>query len=586
VAKRTFSKYGIDWPLGTSDLTIELYGFRHGRTMDEGGLGKAGHFKEVVHMLWGPANDRMQFIWHPWAGQMLEASCIHKYLAVSGCRNSGKTDFYALWAIVNFLCAPLETKVLVTSTSLIESYQRVWGRIEKYWQAAQHVCGGALPGKLVSSVGIIKFEDPTGEFKTTSLSGVQLIAGEKKKDKEISGKMIGIKQERLFVVADELPELSHAILESAMSNLSGNPTFQLIGIGNPNSIYDPHGVLSTPKNGWGSVTPNDDEWETEKGWHIRFDGTRSPNILAGRTLYRWLPTKEDVASAVHEMNGEDSSAFWRMIKAFWTPYGTTETVISEADIVKFGCEDKTVKWKTRPFAKVAFLDPAYTSGGDRSCAYAAELGEDVDGKWILLFTDYEILVDNVTEKDQPRNFQIAEGFKRFCIERAITADRAALDESGGSGFADIVQSVWSRAVTRVNFGGKASERPISALEKARSCDRYANKVTEIWRVAQEFIRCGQIKGISPDLGRELTSRRMKPAGSKVQVEPKPDMRARTGKSPDIADSALGLLDFVRTKYHFRASVKGSVNTIERAKWKGFLNKMGKLSEVVTLNRAA
>src|SRR5581483_10201366 len=94
---KTFQKYGLDWQVGTSDLTIELYCFRHGRTTEQGGLGKAGHFKEVVNTLWGPNNDRIKFIFHPWADRMLEAACENKYLAVSGCANSGKSDFYAVW---------------------------------------------------------------------------------------------------------------------------------------------------------------------------------------------------------------------------------------------------------------------------------------------------------------------------------------------------------------------------------------------------------------------------------------------------------------------------------------------------------
>lgn len=588
--KRTFEKYGREWPNGTTDLTIELYCFRHGRTQEEGGLGKAGHFREVVAMLWGNNNERWKFVWHPWADKMLEASCEHKYLAVSGAASSGKTMFYAIWAIVNFLCAPTETMVLVTSTSLVESRGRVWGAIEDAAIAAQHVCGNALPFKLVSSIGLIKFEDPSGEFKTSDRCGVRLIAGEKKKEKEAIGKLVGLKNTRVLFIADELPELSHAILEAAFSNLSANEFFQLIGIGNPASYYDPHGCLSRPLNGWASVTPNDDEWVTERGYHIRFDALKSPNVLAGRTIYKFLPTQQRVDDAKHDL-GEDSGAYWRMLRGFWNPGGTSETAVSEADIIKFGCEDKEVKWAHPPF-KVTAIDPAFTRGGDRSVRYVAEFGEEQGtNKMILLFKHFEILREDITKKDMPHNFQIAQQFRDKSTAEQIGPDRAACDDTGAAAFGDIMHVVWDKQVTRINFGGKATERPVSAENKrSRACDLYANRASEIFCSIKPFMRAGQIKGIGPDLGRELTERRMKHAKSgavlKEQVEPKEDYRARVGNSPDVLDAALILLDFVRTKYKFRAAGQHNVVVSERTNWRNFRMKMNRVSETVSLDRAA
>ena len=588
---KTFEKYGLSWANGTSDLTIELNCFRHGDTPEKGGLGKPGHFKEIVNMLWGENNDRIKFKWTPWGDRKLEATCVHKYLGVTGCANSEKSDFYAVWAIVNFICAPTETMCLITSTSLKESRGRIWGRIEDYWMGAQHVCGGALPGKLVSSVGMIRFKDPTGEYKTSDRCGIHLIAGEKKKAADSIGKMIGLKNQRVFFIADELPELSHAILEAAFSNLASNPEFQLIGPGNAASIYDPHGVFCKPKHGWTSVSVEDDEWETEKGYCIHFDALKSPNVLAGRVLYPWLPSIAKIENARKDTGGDDSSAFWRMWRGFWSPNGSTETVVSEADIMKFNCEEKTVKWKTKPVSVTA-LDPGFTNGGDRSVRYTAEFGEEEGtNKMVLLFKDYEVLDDDVTTKNVPRNFQTAQQFKDNALAENIPPDRAAVDDTGAAAFGDIIHVVWDRRVTRVNFGGKASERPVSAEDKrTRSCDKYANRVTEVWCSIRPFMRAGQIKGIGPDLGQELTSRRMKNTKSgavlKEQVEKKEDMRARMGKSPDIADAALILLDFVRTKYKFRPAGTTNAPVKERANWRSFRMKCNRSSEQVELNRAA
>ncbi len=585
------AKYGLLFPVGTPDLTIELYCFRCDRAVEAGGLGAKGHFIEVANMLWGPQNKQKQFVWHPWALRMLEEALRWKYLSISGCASSGKSDWMAIYAIICWLAAPMMTKVLVTSTSLKEAQGRVWGSIESYWNAAQHHCGGLLPGKLVPSIGRLRLEDPTGEYKSSDKVGIELIAGEKRKEKDAISKLIGVKQIYLILLADELADLSPALITAAKSNLDNraNPNFQLIGASNPNSIYDPHGDISRPKGGWKSVNPEMESWETELGFHIRFDAEKSPNILAGKIIYPWLPTAEFLEQKRKQL-GPDSNEYWRMWKAYWSPHGSHETVISEADLIKFNCEENRVQWKGSP-ADIAFCDPAYTSGGDRSCACAAKLGETVEGKMVLLYTGYEFLHEDASRTNQPRNFQIAEKFKKFCDDRKIAPDRAALDESGAGGpFADILQMLWSKQITRINFGGKASEDHVSAQDKTRCCDRYFNRVTQIWAGAREYIRCEQVRGVDPDMGVEMTSRRMKSMkgaiGLKVQVEPKADMRARTDKSPDIADAALGLLFFARTKFKFKAAAKGVLSQAERKNWLRFRMEQDKVNHVVSLDRAA
>src|SRR4051812_38291342 len=116
--RHQINKYGRTWPKGWGLLEIELYVFREGWTIEQGGLGKFQHAKNIVNALWGPHNRTKRFVWHPWAEQMLEKACQFQYLGLAGCGNSGKTDFAAVWGIINYLAAPKWTMVLVCSTSL------------------------------------------------------------------------------------------------------------------------------------------------------------------------------------------------------------------------------------------------------------------------------------------------------------------------------------------------------------------------------------------------------------------------------------------------------------------------------------
>ncbi len=568
------SEFGVDFPPGTHILTKHLYCYKHGLTEETGALGKDGHFWEIVDLLWGKKNEIKRFIRNPWSEKMISAAHQHKYLSVLGCASGGKSDTYAVYAIVNWLSDPANTMVLITSTSLKESRGRIWGAVEEYINAAQKHFHGALPLKLVSSIGIIKLHDPTGEYKTSDRSAIVLIAGEKKKEKEAIGKMIGLKAERVFLIADELPELSLAILEAAYSNLDANPFFQLIGIGNPNSIYDPLGVFSTPKDGWNSINPDLDEWETEKGYCIRFDAYKSPNVLADRLIYRWLPTRDKIEEKKQEL-GEDSLAFWRMWRGYFCPSGGAETVVAEADIVGFNCDKPVKNWKDNKYIPVAFLDAGFTSGGDRSVVYFGKFGINADtDKETLEYTDYVLLFEDTTLSKEPRNFQIARKFKEICEQRGISPECAGCDDTGAAAFGDIVHTVWSREVTRINFGGAPSKMPISAHDKTPACDKYKNRVTEIWCVIRNYMRTEQIRGIGRDLAVELTARQMihKKSGLdlKAQVETKEKMKSRTGGvSPDIADAALGLLDLVRMKFRFRTADRINMARENHISWKMF-----------------
>lgn len=550
-------------------FAIELWCFLHEVTHELGGLGKFGHFKNAVDLWFNAPESKKHFDWHPWAIEMAEEACKNNYLAVAGCASSGKTDFAAIWAIINWLALPLETMVLVTSTSLKDSRKRIWGSVREYFMARP-----GLPGKLVDSYGLIRLEDPTGEYSGSDKCGIALIAAEKKMEKDAVGKLIGFKNSRVILIADELPELSEAILEAAYGNLSRNPFFQLIGLGNPNSHYDAFGSFARPKKGWASISSEDRRWETDRGICLRFDGKYSPNIMAGETIYPYLLTQDRYDNDAR-LFGENSATFWRMIRGFWSPTGTSEGVYTESEIIQYKADESTV-WYGEPIP-VAALDPSFTNGGDRSAAVFGHYGKNKDGLWTLNYDSVEFLREDITDKNTPRTFQIARQFVDLCLTKGVDPKNVAMDVSGGGGpFADVLTSMWSNQFYRVNFAGKASDQPISVFDQTKSCDRYANRVTEIWFSGKELIRTGQLKGVFFTLAKEMCARLYiseKSSTSKVRVEPKPLMKARTGESPDIADAAFILLDLCRARLGMSSvDVAGDKPAKKPHSWRDFVRK--------------
>lgn len=511
-------------------LTAHLHAFKVRK-----GLDRVDHFKQVAQAIWYEGTK--PFIWHPWADRMLEAACCNKYLGVAGCGSSGKTEFFALWVIINFLCAPAETLVLVTTTTKSDADQRIWGAIKQLWQAMDP--GLQCLGKMVGSLRCIRYHDPyTGLIDEKA--GVYVVAGEKLSQKEASSKFIGKKQNRLILICDELPELSEALMEAAFSNLSLNRGFQMVGLGNPKSYFDPFGILAKPKNGWQSISVEDEGWETEKGYCLHFDGMKSPNIGHDEPIYPFLFKQSDLDDAINHHHGTKSPGFYRMVRGFWCPTGEQDCVYCEADIIKFRAEAPVV-WATPP-ERVTSMDPAFTNGGDDSIATIIEIGISAETllRTVCLVSQQD-LVSDVTKKDDPHAYQIVRQWKGIGDKNNVDPKHAGYDSTGGGiPFGDIVSREWSPRVLAVNFGGAPTDRPVSAFNNAPANERYADKVTEIWFSAQEYIRSGQIRGLTIPLIKEMCSRKYetvkKNGVSMPCVESKIDMKLRTKQSPDKADS--------------------------------------------------
>lgn len=520
------------------------------------------HFKQVVNMLWGPHNKAKHFEWNPWAEAMLAALHYHPqtgarnpHVGVSGCGSSGKTALGALFGLVNWMSDPINTLVLTTSTDLLAARKRVWGEVTAFWQAAQ----GVMPGKLVDSKGLVATIDPQTGNKLPDSSGISLVAGEKRKEKDAIGKIIGSKNKRVFMIADELPELTEAILEASMSNLATNPMFQMIAMGNFKNRYDPFGQFVEPLDGYDSISVDTASWITKYGHCIRFDGLRSPNILAGENKWKGIYGSKQLAEHRKTL-GENTAGFWRMCRSFEAPIGLDNCIYSESDFAA-GKAREHVVWRGDT-VKVSGLDPSFTNGGDRSVQWIGRFGQDISGKNVLCIEKRYLLREDVRLKDRTRNFQIAEQFRDNCIAEHVNPRFAAVDATAAGGvFCDIVNELWSREVLRVDFSGAPTDMLISATSPKTAKDSYDRRVTELWYVGLEFLKHGQIKGLTEELAREMKARHYETVkgaeGLKMRVETKADMKERLGFSPDEADAFFVMLDLCRQRLNFLAGGIGA-----------------------------
>ena len=525
----------------TSLLTALLYGF----AQHPNDKAKEFYFWRICDELWNREElPEPMMVRHPWAEKMIRAAIKHKYLAVGGSASSGKSHTMAAWGIVQWLSQPRDTLVLMTSTTLREARKRIWGSV----MSLLSVIDGA-PIKIRDSIGNAAYVDENGTL--IERAGLSLIAAEKSKTREAIGKFIGIKQKRVIMIGDELSELSEAILQAGLTNLSKNPFFQMIGMSNPNSRFDAFGVWSEPKKGWESVdTQTADRWATKwNGHYLRLDGERSPNITLGEVKYPWLPTAEKLAED-RALLGPESRGYMRMVRAIFFDSDETTGIYSEAELTKGGAMGE-VDWAEKPTA-VAGIDPAFTNGGDRTIMYTAEVGYARNGQYVCKLGEAIHLNDDATNKAVPRTYQIVHQIIDHCKRRNISANNVALDSTGaGAPFCDVLAGEWSSDFMRVTFGGKGSDKRVSMNSQLTGAELYTNRVSELWFVGKELLRTKQIYGVSSDLAQEMCARNYdmtKGTGTlRVKIESKPEFKARFGRSPDLADAAFLALDCARQR---------------------------------------
>lgn len=554
------SKYGVAFRQPLTDLQLELRCYRdwHRLTKEYGLTTEwTHHFRQVVHILWGPKNKNKSVEWNPWMEACLEAAHYHPetgepypHTGLSGCGSSGKTLYGALHALVNWLCDPVNTMVLVTSTDLKASRKRIWGEITKLYQAAE----AAMPGTLIDSQCLIVTVKDGKRLPDTS--GISLVAGEKRKEKEAIGKIIGAKNKRVFFIGDELPELTEAVLEAAFSNLVTNPLFQFLAMGNFKSRMDPFGIFIEPVDSYESLTLESTAWITKYGHCVRFDGMKSPNIVGGEDKWKGIYSSKHLAQHRRVYN-EHQAGFWRMCRSFEPPIGHDDCIYSEADFSAGKAREHPVWMGDRQ--KVSSLDPAFTNGGDRSVQHFAWFGQDTTGKYVLDLYKTVLLREDARFKDRTRNFQIAEQFRDNCKAEGVPPRNAAIDATAAGGvFCDIVAELWSKEILRVDFSGAASENLVSQGDVKTAKEKYDRRVSELWYVGVELMKFGQLKGLREEIIREMKARKYDTvkggdSGLKIRVERKDDMKERLGFSPDEADSYFVMIELCRQRLQFLAA---------------------------------
>ena len=564
-------KYGRLWTprngAVVTPLRLEMDAFLMGLTPEEGGLGKATHYRNVVSTIWPT------YSWHKWAELRAQAFCkvnveedvqtgnkfVRSVTGLAGGTDSGKSYDMAAWALVNWFVDPLNTMVIVVSTSKIDAKQRIWAALVKMYREAHTV--GIAAGRLIESMDIIKLSDEEGRaidpnVGVSDASSIMLLAaGDEYKD-DAQKRLQGKKNRRIVLIIDELQDCSSSVINEAIWGFKGALELHVVGAGNPSSIFDPHGKFCEPIKGWMSVDEETPNWKIKvagiEGLALRFDSEKdNPNQQSfdkGKGLrYPFLPKPNDVAVAKKEL-GELNPQFWRKFRGFWPPADADDcTIVSDILLARHGALDKPI-WDGTP-KDIAGIDPSYTEGGDRFVFTHMKWGKLISGKWAIAL-EKQYVLNRRAGSQEDFQYEMIQQIHDLSVKLGIPNQWMGVDASAGGIFWSIGERELLRGWHAVSFAGAASDLPVSAQYAMRNeatgkpqvgKELFHNMSSELCFVSRYFLECEQLKGITPDLAWEMTQRKYVRRTRKIIIESKTDMKKRIGKSPDLFDSfSVGL----------------------------------------------
>lgn len=599
--------YGLLWQPHVHPVQRELDCIAHGGQWPKkiggiAGLGNFFHFKEAIRLIWGDA-----IVQHRWFDFFLKHWLENKYVGVMGPKNSGKSLCAAIFHLIAYYARPTCTTIIVCSTTKEALEDRIWGEIKKYHRMAKERVEW-LPGHLIEGrmrlITDDREESADGRDFRNGFVGVPC-----KKGNQYVGlsDFVGRKNKWVFLLGDEIQFLPAAFLD-ATANLDGSggaSNFKLTGMGNPSEITNSLGLLCEPSmalGGWESgidQTPMTKAWATRinvNGISIQLPGSDCPNmdVPAGDPVpYPFLITRKQL---------EEDGARWGVDDWHYTmfdegrmPRGQGSNRVITRPLCHRGHAMDDPIWKDSNRTRIASLDAAFRAvGGDRCVFTRAEFGMEAavplvspQGELNLTHQDTSkpggrVIFALIEQKTIPISAAEAKGaaltiaeaedqivnfVMRECKEHNIPPQNLFYDCGMKASLVQAFERIWAIG-NPVDFDAKPTERLVSRGIPEPCSKHYFNFVTEMWYQTRMLIDAGQMRGLTESVMLEGCKREfMKVAGNKIQVEPKAEMKKKTGESPDQFDSLVIAFEGARQRGFQIAKFESTAQSEKDVQWK-------------------
>ena len=511
-----------------------------------------------------------------------------KILNFIGSKSSSKTDFLATFALAILSIWPEFTTVFVAAPYKTAADSSVWGRIltrmEQMKRANPELWRKVYHHKAKDRVVFENFAE-SGYCELRTLDKLGKLQGAKSYH-PVKGWII--------LLCDEVALFPTRALLDLIDNLTSNGNFFCITGCNFKDTEGLEGVLCYPeKVEYSDLDVDaDQEWDSAyKSCTVRLDGHYSPNIKAGKVLYKYLLT-EEVRQDMEDIHGVNGPKYLEQIRSFPNNSVSDYYVTSRDKIRAGGGFDDGMIFDVGEVTRVSFCDPGF--GGDpcKICAFDFSNAriEDSEGEFhtveifrpITAMTTINIEVGKIADDIWLQRLRRQAGGEMFLKSgQEITAENQVAVQAGeflekwnvpknnfgfdGSMRAGIVQemlSVLGPTIQAVDFGGEPTDRIGDLTGQVTADQLYANFASEMYFNVGRVIQAGQIRQMEliPGAVSQICRRKWHESGKRKQIEPKKIYKKMNqGKSPDDADTLVG---------GFEMALRHGFSKIQRARPEG------------------
>lgn len=413
-----------------------------------------------------------------WQVDVLRAFPKSPRAAMKACKGPGKTAVLS-WIAWNFLVTRPHPKVVATSITSDNLADGLWTEMASWQNKSQFLREAFTWGKT----RIFNNEHP----ETWWMSARTWPKGGSVDQQ--ADTLAGLHADYVLFILDECGGIPDAVMAAAEAGLAnagtgGGQEAHIVIAGNPTHLAGPL---------YRSCTTERDMWHVTEITSDPDDPKRTPRVSA-----EWA--REQI-----KKYGRDNP--WVLVNVFGKfPPSSANALLGPDEVREAMARVMPYHTSLDCTAKIIGIDVA-REGGDQSCIVKRQ-GRYMHPPIML------------------RNVDSIQGSGRVMTEwREWDADACFIDNTGGfgGGWLDQLRS-YGRAAVGIHFAGKPDD------------PRYYNKRAEMWFRMAEWVKSGGCLPDVPELVAELTEPVYYFKGDRVILEDKDQIRAKLGRSPDIADS--------------------------------------------------
>jgi hypothetical protein len=346
-----------------------------------------------------------------------------------------------------------------------------------------------------------------------------------------------------FISTDYLKSLDSLDKGDFKAALLGNP------IASNGKALD---KVSEPKDGWGSqgeITKTMTWRNKYNGVTVALCGIDSPNFDPDTlNRYDYLINQKDVDTVAARPGGKDSAEWWSLIMGIRKAGVISDRVLTVEMVERWGGFGDCI-WSQEPSLKALGVDAGF--GGDPCVATYLECGQEVGGKEVMVFAEQWVIPITLSGDMGTAEDQIARRVKSDCARLGVSDSNVFVECGMRATLAVSMGRIMSPAINAINFGGPATERPVSNDmfvfdEKTKqrrfktSYEHYSKFVTELAFAVRQVVESGQARKFPRQAAEEFQRRETRFVyGDRHELETKAEYKLRNGgESPNMSDSCM------------------------------------------------